>query len=188
MTSVPTRLAVVTALAFALGFAGCNEEKITTISDQDSPSDTDEPRQPPSQEVGSLAVDSGVELDPQCVPRDLAYWRTAARWPITSLELGGRLYNGAEMRAILAMDASGDVSVALMQELIVTWLNFCDGCLVSPDVQNAMDECESWMVETSDLCMEDGITDLPYCQPDAGDAGARAHACMDRLAVYNHGG
>lgn len=183
MSSV-SRLAVVAAMLFASTGLGCDrgqgDETVAPLEDI-----------PESAPVGELAdgrPDGGAAFDPQCIPRDLAYWRAARDWPVSSLEIGGRLYSAAEMRAILAMDASTDVSIELMQELIVTWLNFCAGCPVSADVQDAMDDCGRWLEETPDLCMEDGIPELPYCQPDTGPIAESAFACFERLRLYNTNG
>jgi hypothetical protein len=187
MSSVQLRLVVVTGLVLAFAGAGCDQEQERSVVGLDQ-----------TETTGFVDVDDGGGLpdaadDPnrgfgECVPRDLAYWRAAAVWPLETLELGDRVYIESELRAILAMDASDDISIELAQEYIVTWLNYCAGCAVSDDVQDAMDDCGRWLGETPDLCGEEGTVELPYCQPDEGPLAESAFRCFERLRLYNTNG
>jgi len=129
-------------------------------------------------------ADLSVEL-PTLTPVD---WIWAAKgtelkpleanlWPLTSLTLGGQIYDVAGLVDLLERrDADSDASVALVQPLIEAKLTIASGG-PKATIGATVTEAEEWLTTNS-------TGSLPYDVDPASAAGAEALALADALATY----
>jgi hypothetical protein len=121
----------------------------------------------------STAQDTGG--DPVC-PMTVSSWvEVPDEWPVSSLTLGNQVYNAAELYALLTMDADGDASILLAQQLIAAKLSAAAGTdttIVNPLIAEA-DES---------LAMYDGK--LPY---DVDEDDSNLVVIADTFQVFSTG-
>ena len=76
----------------------------------------------------STAFTSMAQDDDTVCPMTVSAWvAVPGDWPVSSLTLGSQVYNAAELFALLTMDAGGDASVLLAQQLIAAKLSAAAG-------------------------------------------------------------
>jgi len=64
----------------------------------------------------------------------LGYWKTHCNWPVTSLTLGQKSYNQADLTTILKSSVSGNGLISLAHQLIAAKLNIANGASTTPEV------------------------------------------------------
>ena len=79
-------------------------------------------------------------------PHSPGYWKThhPESWPVFELELGGVLYNEAELLDFLGDNAS-DATLALAHHLVATKLNLLVG--TDPSIQQVVDNADAFLAE-----------------------------------------
>jgi hypothetical protein len=111
------------------------------------------------------------------------FWKTHAEaWPVSSLWIGGVLYDQDALLAILNTPPRGDASLILAHQYIAALLNFASGASAGADVDTALADADMWFMDHADA---DGL--LPFAVRASSPAGAEATELSGVLGSFNEG-
>lgn len=104
------------------------------------------------------------------------FWKNhPGAWPVSSLTLGGTVYDQAALMDLLNTPVRGDASLALAHQLIAAELNVAAGATPIAAIADA----QAWMAANG--------TTLPYGIAPSSAAGADAIALNEALTDFNEG-
>gem|GEM_PF-979990 len=117
---------------------------------------------------------TGVILNDDACPRGAGYWKThASAWPVSTLVLGGVVYDSTKLMSFLASGGS-DASMHLVRQLVATKFDLLTGS--SPSILPVMDAADAFLVL------------FPPGSKPTGANKDQAENLKDQLETYNEGG
>jgi hypothetical protein len=116
---------------------------------------------------------------PAMCPHGPGFWKShPTAWPVSSLSLGGQIYNATQLQQILTNPGGGDASNILAVELIAAKLNIANGSDRSP-VASVITAGDNLLAGYTGL--------LPYSVNPSSTAGQYMIQRSTTLSAYNNG-
>lgn len=150
---------------------------------------TDDDCDPGVADCDDLCACDGSAFEDDCVEHQCAsgctepqgYWKqTDVAWPVTELEIGGRMYDAPTLVDFLNLPTVGDASITLGTHLVAVKLNLAMG-VVDAELTDEIEAADAWLLANDD---GDG---LPLGVNSGDDRAAEALTLATELSDFNSG-